>query len=378
MSNEPKPKIVEYIESISDSRSKFSLNFKHPLSSIIFIVFVCSLCGANNWTEIETMGKAMQEWIAKFVPLPNGIPSHDTFGRIFGLIDPKAFNDFLIKWMDSVRERFSIDVISFDGKTLRGTAKKGIGLQGVHILNAWSRENGICIGQEKVNDKSNEITAIPKLVELLDLKNCIVTSDALNTQKEVVAKIKAAGADYVLPVKQNHAGLFEDIKLFFDDAINKDFKGVDADHFESLDKDHGRIEKRVYHLIDGEDLPDNNLWVGLKSLGMVIRERTIGTKTTKEICYYISSIEIDAKLFEYSVRGHWEVENRLHWRLDVIFREDESRYRDRIGAQNLSVIRKITMGMLTKDKSKKHGTNAKRLAAAVDPSYRENLFKKFL
>lgn len=378
MSNASKSKIIEYIEEIPDSRNKCALNFKHPLSSIIFIVFVCSLCGANNWTEIETMAKGMQEWISKFVLLPNGIPSHDTLGRIFGLIDPKAFNNFLIKWMDSVRDRFSKDIISFDGKTLCGTAEKGIGLQGVHILNAWSKENGICIGQLKVNDKSNEIKAIPQLIELLDLKDCIVTSDALNTQKEVVAKIKEAGADYVLPVKENHVGLFEDVKLFFDEAIKEDFKGVDADHFETLDKDHGRVEKRIYHIIDGENLPDKKLWAGVKSLGMVIRKRTIAGKTTEEICYYINSIEIDAKLFEYSVRGHWEVENCLHWRLDVIFREDESRYRDRIGAQNLSVIRKIAMNMLTKDKSKKHGTNAKRLAAAVDPAYRENLLKNFL
>lgn len=373
-----KPKILEYIEEIPDPRNQSSLNFKHHLSSVIFTAFICSLCGANDWAEIETMGKAMQEWIVKFVPLPNGIPSHDTFGRIFGLIDPKAFNNFLIKWMESVREVFSKDVISFDGKTLRGSAEKGIGLHGVHILNAWSKENGVCIGQMKVDDKSNEITAIPLLVELLDLKNCIVTSDALNTQKENAAKIKEAGADYVLPVKENHSGLLDDIRLFFDDAIKNDFRGIDADHFETLDKDHGRIEKRVYHVIDGEDLPDKTLWAGLKSLGMVIRERTSAGKTTREICYYINSIEIDAKLFEYSVRGHWGVENGLHWRLDVVFREDANRYRNRIGAQNLSVLRKITMGILIKDKSQKHGTSSKRLAAAVDQNYREKLLKKFL
>jgi predicted transposase YbfD/YdcC len=313
-----------------------------------------------------------------FVPIPHGIPSHDTFGRVFGLIDPKEFNKFLINWMNLVRERFSKDVISFDGKTLCGTAEKGIGLQGVHILNAWSKENGICIGQLKVSDKSNEIKAIPKLIKMLDLKGCIVTSDALNTQKEVVAIIKESGADYVLPVKDNHAGLLDDIKIFFEDAKKQDFRGIDADHFETLDKDHGRVEKRTYHIIDGEELPEKDLWKGVKSLGMVIRERTTEGKTTKEICYYINSIEIDAKLFEYSVRGHWGIENGLHWRLDVIFREDESRYRNRIGAQNLSAVRKITVGILMKDKTIKHGTASKRLAAAVDPEYRESLFKNFL
>jgi predicted transposase YbfD/YdcC len=170
----------------------------------------------------------------------------------------------------------------------------------------------------------------------------------LNTQKENAAKIKEAGADYVLPVKENHAGLYEDIKLFFDEAIRQDFKGIDADHFETIDKDHGRIEKRIYHIIDGEDLPDRHLWKGLKTIGMVIRERTIKNKTTQEIHSYITSIEIDGKLFEKSVRGHWGVEC-LHGYLDVILREAESRYRDKIGAQNLAVLRKITIGVLAKN-----------------------------
>ncbi len=205
-----------------------------------------------------------------------------------------------------------------------------------------------------------------------------MTTDALNTQKEVAAKIKQAGADYVLPVKGNHSGLYDYIKLFFDEALEKDFKGIDADHFETLDKDHGRVEKRIYHIINGENLPDKNLWVGVKSLGMVIRERTLRKKTTQEIQYYINSIEIDGKLFEKSARGHWGVENGLHWSLDVVLREDNSRYRDRIGAQNLAIMRKITLGILTKDKSKKCGIAAKRLAALGSPAYRENLLKLFL
>jgi predicted transposase YbfD/YdcC len=323
------------------------------------------------------IGNAIKDWLSGFITLPHGIPSHHTFGRVFSLISPTSFNEFLIKWMGLVRERFSQDVISFDGKTLCGTAKKGIGIKGLHILNAWSKENGICIGQLKVDDKSNEITAIPKLIELLDLKNCIVTTDALNTQKENAAKIKEAGADYVLPVKENHPNLHEDIKLFFDEAIKQDFKGIDADHFETLDKDHGRVEKRIYHIIDAEELPDKDLWIGLKTIGMVIRERTIKDKTTQEIHYYINSIEIDAKLFEKSVRGHWSVEC-LHWYLDVILREDKSRYRDKIGAQNLAILRKVTIGILAKDKSKKCGCAAKRLAALGNSKYRESLLKLFL
>jgi predicted transposase YbfD/YdcC len=373
----PKPKIIQYIERIPDPRDTSALNFKHPLTSIIFIAFVSSLCGANDWIEVEIIGNAIKNWFTQFIALPNGIPSHNTFGRVFSLISPNSFNEFLIRWMDLIREKFSQDIISFDGKTLCGTAEKGIGIKGLHILNAWSKENGICIGQLKVDDKSNEITALPKLIELLDLNDCIVTTDALNTQKENAAKIKEAGADYVLPVKENHANLYEDIKLFFDEAIKQDFKGIDADHLVTIDKDHGRIEKRIYHIIDGEDLPDKHLWMGLKTLGMVIRERTINNKTTQEIHYYIGSIEIDAELFEKSARGHWGIEC-LHWFLDVVLREDKSRYRDKIGAQNLAVLRKITIGVLGKDKSKKCGCAAKRLAALGDSQYRERLLKLFL
>ena len=374
-----KPKIIEYIEEINDPRNASSFNYKHPFVSIIFITFIGSLCGANNWIEIEALGNEMKDWIVKFVPLPYGVPSHDTFGRLFALIDSNEFGNFLIKWMKSVREKFSGEVINFDGKTLCGTAEKGMGLQGVHILNAWSNDNEICIGQLKVDDKSNEIKAIPKLMELLDLKDCIITSDALNTQKEVAKKARELGADYVLPVKENHPSLLDDIKLFFEDAVKKEFKGIDADQYETLDKGHGRVEKRTYQIIDGEDLPDKDLWKDVKSIGRVIRERTINRKgTTTEIQYYINSIDIDAKLFEKCTRGHWGVENGLHWRLDVIMKEDDNRYRDKNGAQNLAVIRKVTLSVLAKDTTRKGSIATKRLAAAVNPTYREDLIKKCL
>ena len=374
----PKPTIIQNIEQIPDPR-KQSFNSRHPLTSIVFIALVAGLCGADIWVEVETVGHSLQAWIGRFVPLPCGIPSHDTFGRVFSLLCPKAFNDFLIKWMSFLREERGQDIISFDGKSLRGTADRSAGLAALHLVNAWSHDNGICLGQLKVDDKSNEITAVPQLIDLLDLKDCIVTFDALNTQKTIASKIIECGAEYVMPVKENHPGLLEDIKLFFDDAIKNGFKGVDADHHETLDKDHGRVEKRIYHVIDGEDLPDRLAWKGLTSLGMVVRERSINGKTTSETVYYILSIEIDAKLFERTVRGHWGIENSLHWCLDVILREDKSRYRDRIGAQNLAVLRKITLGMLSKSpRQKKCGIAAKRLAFAIDADYREEVLKNFL
>lgn len=371
-------RVIQYLSIIPDPR-KESFNFKHPLISTVFVAIVGGLCGANDWHEVEIVGQSLKDWMQQFVPLPYGIPSHDTFGRLFSMINPKAFNEFLIKWMDLLREKREQDVIAFDGKTLRGTIDGAHGLKALHILNAWSVENGICLGQLKVDDKSNEMKAVPKLIELLDLKGCIVTADALNTQKEIATKIREAGADYVLPVKDNHKDLREDIEIMFQDALQREFRGIDADSYETLEKSHGRIEKRTYHVIDAEDLPNRNLWTGLQSLGMVSRERSINGKTTRETVYYLMSTEIDAKLLERSVRSHWGVETSLHWRLDVILREDYSRYRDRVGAQNLAVIRKITLGVLSKSPLKKKcGIASKRLAAATDPIYREKIIKEFL
>lgn len=367
-------KFIQYIEEIPDPRGNYC-NFKHPLVSIIFIAIIGSLCGANNWPEVVVVGNTLKEWISRFVVLPYGIPSEDTFERVFSMIRIESFNQLLTSLMSIFRETLEGEIVSFDGKTLRGTGEKGIGKKALHILNAWSNQNGISLGQLAVDEKSNEITAVPILMEILDLKGCIVTTDALNTQKAIAAKAIEVGADYVLPVKENHHGLLEDVKLFFDEALKKDFRGIDADYFETLDKGHGRIEKRTYHIIDGEDLPDKEDWAGLKSLGMVIRERNIKDKKTLEIQYYINSIEIDAKLFEKSTRGHWGVENGLHWRLDVMLREDQNSYRDRIGAQNLAALRKIVLGVLSKEKSKKRSIASKRLLAAMDESYREELIK---
>jgi predicted transposase YbfD/YdcC len=367
-------KLIEYIDEILDPRGCYC-NFKHPLVSIIFITLIGSLCGANNWPEIVVVGNTLKSWISQFVAIPHGIPSEDTFERVFSMIRTEAFNRLLTNLMSIFRETLGEEIVCFDGKTLRGTGEKGIGKKALHILNAWSNQNGISLGQLAVDEKSNEIIAIPFLIEILDLKGCIITTDALNTQKTVAAKAIEVGADYVLPVKENHPGLLEDIKTFFNDAFQNDFKGIDADHFETLDKGHGRVEKRTYHIIDGEDLPDKSDWAGVKSLGMAIRERSSKDKTSVEIQYYINSIEIDAKLFEKSARGHWSVENGLHWRLDVMLREDQNRYRNRVGAQNLAALRKIVLGVLSKDKSKKRSIASKRLLAAMDFTYREELIK---
>ena len=373
---ENKPKIIELAERIPDPRSeKFK---KHPLTSIIFMALVGTICGANDWVAIADTAEHLKDWIRRYVDLPFGIPSHDTFTRIFGIIDNQLFSKFLIDWADHLRMKSEHEVVSMDGKTLRGNAQKQAGLDGIHLLNAWSVENGICLGHMEVDKKTNEITVIPKLIEILDLKGCIITADALNTQKTTASAVIRAEADYVLPVKGNHKDLLEDVKLFFDDAEKKGYKGFDADQFESKDDDHGRMEHRLYSVLDAEDLPAAQEWEGMKSLGRVIRRRTYGDRSTFETCYYIMSLEIDAKLFAHATRGHWGVENNLHWSLDVIFREDHSKYRDRVGAQNLSAIRKMGLGLLKKNESTNKSLTRKRFQALTSAEFREITLKDFL
>lgn len=370
---QPQLRIIQILEKIPDPR-KPSCNFQYSLTSIVFIVIVASLCGADDWPVMEDVAKSMEPWIAQFVDLSSGIPSGHTIERVFSLISPEGMEKIFIEIMWILKEKKET-VISFDGKTLRGTADENRGKQAIHLLNAWSVENGICVGHRKVDDKSNEITAIPELMDLLDLKGTIVIADALNTQKIIALKAQKLGADYTLPVKGNHKGLLEDIELLFQDAQKQEFMGVDGDQYETLEKSRSRVEKRMYYSIDAGELPDKEKWTGLKSLGMVVRERTVKEKTSREIIYYISSCEVDAKLLAKCTREHWQVENGLHWSLDIVLREDKLRYRHEVGARNLSAVRKIVLGALSRDKTTKCGRMGKRVVAASNPQFREMLLK---
>jgi predicted transposase YbfD/YdcC len=370
---QPELRIIQVLEKIPDPR-KPSCNFQYSLTSIVFIVIVSSLCGADDWPIIADVAESIEPWIAQFVDLSSGIPSAHTIERVFSLISPDGMEKIFIEIMEILKGKKE-KVVCFDGKTLRGTADANAGKQAIHLLNAWSVENGICIGQRKVDDKSNEITAIPELMELLDLKGAIITADALNTQKTVAAKAIKQGADYTLPVKGNHKGLLEDIELLFQAAQKEEFRGVDAEQYETLEKSRSRVERRVYYSMDVGELPDRAKWAGIKSLGMITRERTVKGKTSTEIIYYISSCEVDAKLLAKCAREHWQVENGLHWSLDIIFREDKLRYRHEVGARNLSTIRKVVLGALGRDKRHKCGRMGKRIVAASDPIFREEVLK---
>lgn len=366
--------LIHSLEDLKEPRGP-SCNFQYSLTSILFMTIVTSICGADDWPQIVVLSNSMCEWMSQFVDMSAGVPSEYTFKRVFSLLAPKEINRLLIVVSEAVTTGSGEDIVNFDGKTLRGTRDEASGLRAIHILNAWSTERGICIGQLEVGKKTNEITAMPKLMEMLDLRGTIVTSDALNTQKEIVKKAIEAGADYVLPVKGNHPGLQEEIETIFDAAIKKDFKGVDADQYTTLEKNRGRVEERTYYSLSNEELPSKDDWAGLESLGKVTRRRTVKGKETEEVHYYISSCDIDAKLLERTTRKHWQVENKLHWVLDVVFHEDYSRYRDENGAKNLAGVRKLALNALAKDRVLKASKAAKRLAAAADPAYRLEVLK---
>lgn len=366
--------LIKALEKVDDPRG-LSCNFQYSLTSILFMTIVASLCGADDWPQIVAVCNSMRNWIAQFVDMSAGVPSEHTFKRVFSILAPKETNKLLISVSESINATSEQDIISFDGKTLRGTRDVNSDLKAVHLLNAWSTERGLCIAHLEVDEKTNEIKAMPELMDLLDLKGTIITSDALNTQKSIVEKAKEKKADYIFPVKGNHSGLQEEIEVIFNDAGKREFKGIDADEHKTLEKNRGRVEERIYYSIDAENLPSKKEWAGLNSLGMVIRKRTIKGKTSEEVVYYISSCEIDARLLEKVTRNRWQVENKLHWVLDVVFREDHSRYRDKNGAKNLAAVRKLVLNALTQNNTLKASKAAKRLVAAADPNYRLDVLK---
>jgi len=365
--------IIQILMEVEDPRRP-SCNFQHSIVTIIFITLVGVLCGAKDWEEIVQCAKGMIEWISCYVDTASGIPSNKTLKRVMGLIPTESLSRLLENLKSAIQD-FKGDIIAIDGKTLRGSRGWDKKDRPLHLLHAWSTEHGICLGQVSVDEKSNEITAIPELIKSLELKGTIVTTDALNTQKQTATAIIGKGGDYILPVKENHKDLYNDIQLFFKEADEKEFQGIDSAQSQSIEKSGGRVEERFYDLIDVDDLPAQEEWTGCRCIGRVIRKRTKGEKTSIEVCYYITSLNLNIDKFAKGVRKHWGVENGLHLFLDIIFAEDRHRYQDRVGAANLSLLRKIALAILSKDSSLKCGRAAKQMRAATSSSYRDHLFK---
>lgn len=366
---------ITILEKVPDPRGA-SPNFNYSLTSILFIVTVTMLSGAEDWEEMAIMGEQMQEWIGQYVDVSSGIPSAFTLERVVSLIEPTSLESMLREVAQLFCKRRTEDIIAIDGKSLCGSQDKANDKRAVHLLHAWSCENKVCLAQMKVGDKSNEITAICTLMDELFLKESIVTTDALNTQKNTVAKIIDREAHYVLPVKENQSGLLESIKVLFAEAERIKFTGIDADEFESVEKSRGRVEERLCTAIDASELAETKEWKGLKTAAKLIRRRTIQGKTTEEMIYYISDLEIDATKIARAAREHWGVENGLHHALDVVLAEDSHVYRNRNGACNLSIIRKIVLAALEKTETKKkYSKKAKRLLAAINPDFRSACLK---
>ena len=366
------PSLLEYFADLPDPRIDRCKD--HALIDVLTIAILATICGAEYFTDMETFGNAKHDWLKTFLELKNGIPSHDTFARVFARIKPAAFQERFARWVQAIRTATDDEVIGIDGKTARRSHNKGTGIKPLHLVSAWASRNRLVLGQIKVDEKSNEITAVPELLQLLDLKGCIVTVDALNTQKEITRQIRQQGADYVMALKQNHPTLHAEVEGIFEAVREDDNADGAISTTESIETNHGRMETRRCWSVEAPDwITDFPEWEDLQSLILVESGRQIKEQSTTELRYYLSSLPPNAERAAKAVREHWGVENSLHWVLDVAFCEDDSRVRVGNAPENLALVRKITHNLLQQEKTLKRGVKTKRLMAGWDEAYLLNV-----
>jgi predicted transposase YbfD/YdcC len=368
------PKLLEHFEELDDPRIERCK--KHLLLDIVVIAICAVIAGAENFVEIATFGRAKKDWFETFLLLPEGIPSHDTFNRVFAKLKPDRWQTCFMKWAKSVVVPDLAEgqdyQVCIDGKTARRSA--GVGLEAVHMVSAWASHTDIVLGQQAVAEKSNEITAIPVLIETLELAGAVVSIDAMGTQKDITWAIREHQGDYVLALKDNHPKLFEDVLWLFDQAQHLNWQHIEHDYCESTQQGHGRVEqRRCWVLHDLRYLAEHQGWRDLRSVAMVEAARTIKGITSKEKRYYLTSLPPDAERIAKAVRTHWHVENSLHWILDVAFHEDDSRLREGHAQTNFIVLRHLALSLLRQDKASKIGIKAKRLRAGWDTTYLETI-----
>jgi predicted transposase YbfD/YdcC len=360
----------DHFAALTDPRSPHAPNQRHELIDILVIAVCAVICGAEGWEDIEEYGKAQAEWFAQVLELPHGIPGHDTFRRVLSRLDPEELTRCFISWSGALSDLSGGDLVSIDGKTLRHSFDRAASQAAIHMVSAWANANRLVLGQVKVEDKSNEITAIPKLIKLLDLAGATVTIDAMGCQKAIAQDITDQGADYVLALKENHPTLYDDVTVFFDEAQTTEFAEIEHAYQETVDGDHGRIETRRYWITsDIEWLGAKGSWANLQSLGMVESHRDLGDKVETETRYFLTSLPCDGVRFAHAVRQHWGIENSLHWVLDVSFDEDACRIRKDQGAQTFSVLRHIALNLLRRESHHKRGIKARRKRAGWDRGY---------
>jgi predicted transposase YbfD/YdcC len=359
--------IGQHFGEISDPRS--GSNIRHPLLNIMTISICGAICGADNWVDIEMFGIAKQDWFATFLDLRHGIPSHDTFGRVFRHLDPEEFQAQFSQWTGAMRIKLDREVISVDGKTERGSKDRAQGIAALEMVSVWASENELVLAQDRIDEGTNEITVIPQLLELLDLEGTIVTIDAIGCQTEIAQTIVEQGADYVLALKTNQEKLFEDVALAFEPTV----PSLPIDYHRTINKGHGRIETRdCWALSDPDILTHINAykqWPGLQSLVKVASTRIENGQSSQATRYFISSLPPDASQLLASIRAHWQIENRLHWVLDLAFRQDANRTRRDHAPQNLAILHHIALNLLKQESSLKVGIKAKRLRAGWDERY---------
>nr|WP_239984994.1 ISAs1 family transposase [Sporolactobacillus pectinivorans] len=334
------------------------------------MALTATICAIDSFTDMEEFGYARKEWFESFLELPNGIPSHDTFARVFSLLDPETVERCFMNWTADVYTLTEGEIVAIDGKTLRGSHHRAANKRAIHTLCAWATEQKAVLARRKVEGKTNEITVIPELLDLLKLKGCIVTIDAMGCQKDIAAKIREKEADYVLALKGNQSTLHEDVRLYLEDAQKNAFKDVPHSFYKQVEKGHGRVDVRRYWTTDAIDFLDQKEeWKGLKSVGVVESERQTGDQVSVERRFYLSSLSSDAKTFAKAVRQHWQIENGLHHVLDVTFREDEQRMRLKNSAQNMALLRRCVVNLLKQETTSKRSIRGKRLKAGFDFPY---------
>jgi predicted transposase YbfD/YdcC len=362
--------LEKHFSNVNDPRGP---NVTHQLFDIIAIAILGTICGADGWVEIEQFGYQKLSWLSQYLFLPKGIPSHDTFGRVFARINPEEFQASFMKWVKALHQITQGQVISIDGKQMRGSHDHGKGQRALYMVSAWAEENHLVLGQRQVEEKSNEITAIPALLRLLEIKGCIVTVDAIGTQTKIARHIIQAEGDYLLAVKHNQGKLYRDLEMLFSYDQQQGFEDTPYDYAKEVKKGHGRIDVRECWATSDpeylESVGQAKKWTNLQSIVMVVRKRIIDDEESVKTRFYISSLEANAKRILIATRQHWSIENGLHWVLDIAFNEDRSRVRKDHAPANLAVLRHMAVNLLKQETSAKGGIKAKRLQAGWNEDY---------
>lgn len=360
-------RIKDHFSNLTDPRVG---QVTYPLINIVTIAICAVICGADDFVAIAEFGVKKRNWLAQFLNLKDGIPSHDRFNAILAALKPAEFEQCLLSWITALHEITGGQIVAIDGKTLRRSFDAASSKAAIHMVSAWAAANCISLGQVVVDAKSNEITAIPKLLEILELSGCLVTIDAMGCQAAIAEKIVAAGADYVLAVKGNQQALHAGVQHHFVKHLENDFADTKVSRHTTHERGHGRVETRSYYVCPAPaDLPDRKRWKELAAIGIAINNTQRGDKHTSEVRYYILSKQLTGRKFAAAVRGHWSIENRLHWQLDVTFGEDQCRVRKGHADANLSLLRRTALSLLKNNHTSKVGVKNKRLAAGWDDDY---------